>query len=316
MTESGSRGSGRDDGPAFGSDDEETTKVGLPSVRGLDTRRDRAYLIVLAGENVGQMIRLSGSEVVLGRGENAHVRIGDDNISRRHARLFQVEGKMRIEDLGSANGTRVNGQEITQRPLVDGDKIQLGSTTVLKFTYHDELDEQFQRNMYDAAQRDGLTKAFNKRYFLDRLVAEYAYAKRHGANLSLLMVDADHFKKINDVHGHVAGDFVLTRLAGVAAATIRTEDVFARYGGEEFAVICRGIATDGAAKLGERLRRLIEQTEFVYEGKRLGVAVSIGVSGFPDPSMTSSTDMILAADEALYSAKRAGRNRVAVWSRP
>ncbi len=304
-----------DDPPEFGSDDEETTKVGLPSGRGLDTRRDRAYLIVLAGENVGQMIKLSGSDVVLGRGQDAHVRITDDNISRRHARLFQVEGKMRIEDLGSANGTRVNGEEITQKPLLDGDKIELGSTTVLKFTYHDELDEQFQRNMYDAAQRDGLTKAFNKRYFLDRLLAEFAYAKRHGANLSLLMVDADHFKKVNDVHGHVAGDVVLVKLAGIAAATIRTEDVFARYGGEEFAVICRGIAPDGAAKLSERLRKLVEQTDFIYENKRLRVTVSIGVAGFPNVAFTTSTDLILAADEALYDAKRAGRNRVGVWSR-
>jgi two-component system, cell cycle response regulator len=315
MVDPATRGGANKDHANFDDLDEETTKVGIPSGRGLDTRRNRPCLIVLAGENVGEMIRLASSSLILGRSSEAHVRIQDDDISRRHARLFELDGKMRIEDLGSANGTRVNGEPVTSRTLVDGDKIELGSATVLKFTYHDELDEQFQQTMYDAAQRDGLTKVFNKRYFFERLGAEFAYAKRHATSLSLLMVDADHFKRVNDVHGHIAGDYVLARLASVIATTVRTEDVVARYGGEEFAVICRGIEPTSAAKLGERLRRLVEATEFAYEGTRLHTTVCVGVGGFPHASVASSTDLILAADEGLYDAKRGGRNRVVVWSR-
>ena len=89
--------------------------------------------------------------------------------------------------------------------------------------------------MYEAALRDDLTKAYNKKYFLDRLETEIAYARRHQAHLSLLMFDVDHFKRVNDTHGHLAGDYVLAKLAKVASTTVRAGDVFARYGGEEFA---------------------------------------------------------------------------------
>src|SRR5581483_6850222 len=155
-------------------------------------------------------------------------------------RVLQIGGEVTIEDLKSANGTVVNGEPVgATAALKDGDKIRLGSTTILKFTYHDHLDESFQQQMYDAALRDALTKAFNKKYFLDRLETELAYAKRHAAHLSLLMIDIDHFKQVNDTYGHLAGDFVLSRIARIALGTVRTEDVFARYGGEEFGVICR-----------------------------------------------------------------------------
>src|SRR6185436_11428688 len=101
--------------------------------------------------------------------------------------------------LKSANGIHVNGNEVLCIVLKDGDKIRFGSTTILKFTYHDDLDETFQKQMYDAALRDGLMRAFNKKYFLDRLETEHAYAKRHKAPISFLMFDVDHFKKVNDM---------------------------------------------------------------------------------------------------------------------
>src|SRR4029079_8955512 len=107
------------------------------------------------------------------------------------------------EDLKSSNGTTVDGVAVADQPhkLQDGDKIRLGSTTILKFTYNDQLDESFQQQMYEAALCDGLTKAFNKKHFLDRLETEIAYAKHHAAFLSLVMFDVDYFKKINDTHG-------------------------------------------------------------------------------------------------------------------
>ena len=264
------------------------------------TPRDKAYLIVLAGSNVGEMYRLEGPESVIGRASNATIRLSDDGISRRHARLLQLAGEVILEDLKSANGTLVNGEAISQRSLQDGDKIRLGSTTILKFTYHDHLDESFQQQMYDAALRDGLTKAYNKKYFLDRLETEIAYAKRHRADLSLCVFDVDHFKRVNDLYGHLAGDAVLIKLAKIAMGTVRTEDIFARYGGEEFAVICRA----------ERLRSLVEHTSFEHEGTRLPVTISLGVAAYPDLDVQTAAELIAAADEALYDAKRGGRNRV------
>ena len=276
----------------------------------------RACLIVLAGSNVGEMYRLETSDTVLGRGQHAAVKLIDDGVSRRHARIVQdARGDVLVEDLGSANGTFVNGERVERRSLKDGDKVRLGNTTVLKFTYHDKLDERFAQQMYDAALRDPLTQAFNKKYLLDRLTTELAYAKRHGTQLSVLMIDVDHFKRVNDTYGHIAGDSVLLKLTKLVTATLRAEDVFGRYGGEEFSVICRGITPSQAGILAERLRRTIEGGQFEHEGKRLLVTASVGVATMPEAGKFElPAQIIAAADEALYEAKRTGRNRVV--SRP
>jgi two-component system cell cycle response regulator len=302
--------------PPYDDDDSERTNVSQMGdvVRELLGRgqRDRAYLIVLQGSNVGEMHRLESGESVLGRGTAATIRLGDDGVSRKHARVIVDKGVVRIEDLGSSNGTLVNGQLVQQVALRDGDKIQLGSTTILKFTYHDKLEENFQRAMYDAALRDDLTKAFNKKHFLDRLEQEVSFSRRHQTALSLLMYDVDHFKRINDTYGHVAGDQVLAKLAELTQGTLRTEDVFGRYGGEEFAVICRGISLGDAGSLAERLRALIASSAFVYEGTTIPVTISIGVAAYPTVVVANGLELIAAADEALYAAKRGGRNRVAL----
>jgi two-component system, cell cycle response regulator len=296
-------------------DDNESTKVSslaeLQAEMAGRSQRNRAYLIVLAGSNVGEMHRVDEGETFLGRGQNATIRFNDDGISRRHARILQQGGQVVIEDLKSANGTLVNGiNVIDQQALSDGDKIRLGSTTILKFTYNDHLDESFQQQMYDAALRDPLTKAFNRKYFLDQLESEIAYARRHRSALSLVMFDVDHFKKINDTWGHLAGDHVLTKLSKIASGTVRVEDVFARYGGEEFCVICRGVSLQNAGILGERLRTTVESAAFEHDGHRIPVTISVGVSAHPDLPVENGAQLIAGADEALYEAKRGGRNRV------
>jgi diguanylate cyclase (GGDEF)-like protein len=290
--------------------DEDRTKMGEV---GVATRgaRDRAHLIVLAGESLGQMFRVDQPEVVIGRAADAGIRVLDDGVSRRHARIALRRGQLWIDDLGSVNGTLINGQAVQSAVLRDGDKIQIGSTTILKFTYADELDEEFQNKMQQAALLDGLTKAYNKGHFLHRLESEVAYAKRHGAPLCLLMIDVDHFKAINDTHGHPAGDCVLVTLAQIVHESLRMEDVFARFGGEEFAVLCRGTTADDALTLAERLRYLIGAFSFDHQGRAIAVTVSVGAAcWFDQPD--SATRLIADADEALYKAKASGRNRVVV----
>jgi diguanylate cyclase (GGDEF)-like protein len=292
---------------------EETTRVAdANEISGgeLESGRDRAYVLVLAGKNVGEMHRVEGTEMVLGRSSSAEVVLLDDGVSRRHARILQVGGDILLEDLNSSNGTHVNGEPITVHTLRDGDTIRLGSTTILKFSYHDGLDEQFQQQMYEAALRDPLTKAYNRKFFLDRLETDLTQAKRGGATLSLLIFDVDHFKQVNDTFGHVAGDYVLVELSRLAQATIRAEDVFARYGGEEFCVLCRGLAIAQAGALGERLRATVEAHAFEHEGRRIPITVSIGVAACPDTPADAGPALVAAADEALYQAKRCGRNRV------
>ena len=272
---------------------------------------DRAYLIVLSGTNVGEMFKLGDQDLVLGRGEGADVSVIDDGVSRRHAAIRVVDGETWVEDLGSHNGTFVNGAPIERRRLDDGDKILIGSTTILKFTYHDQLDESFQRRMFESALCDGLTRAFNKKYFLDRLESEFRFAKRHGAPLSLLLLDLDGFRALNAAHGHIAGDHVLAAFARRIHDVIRNEDVFARYGGEEFVVLCRATAVDQSVAFAERLRRTIEALEIPVAAGTVRVTVSIGVAGLPDADVAEPLALLAAADEALFTAKREGRNRVA-----
>lgn len=269
-----------------------------------------AYLIVLSGTNVGEMHKLDGPETVLGRGMQATIRLTDEGISRRHARVMNVAGQLVIEDLGSANGTIVNGDLVQRKVLADGDKIRLGSNTILKFQHQDKLEESFQQQMYDAALRDGLTKAFNKKYFMDRLDTEFSYARRHRTTLSIIIFDVDHFKRVNDTYGHIAGDHVLTKLSKISQGCVRAEDVFARYGGEEFGVICRGIPLVNAGVLGERLRSAVEAGVFDFEGARIPVTISVGVAALPETPAQEVMQLIGAADGALYEAKRSGRNRV------
>src|SRR5262249_25847203 len=192
--------------------DDTTRTSQVPGPQSVDSNAT-AYLVVLAGSNVGEMYKMEKTRTVMGRGESVDIRLFDEGISREHAQVVQEvteEGgdgagpKTRniLEDMGSTNGTFCNGARVQRQVLADGDKILLGSTTILKFSYGDKLDEMFQRQMSESALRDGLTKAFNKRYFSERIETEYQYAVRHDAPLSLLFFDIDNFKKINDQNGH------------------------------------------------------------------------------------------------------------------
>jgi len=269
----------------------------------------RAQLVVLAGANVGAMYSLYGT-LGIGRGRDADIRIQGDGISRQHARIRVGIEDVQFEDLGSTNGSFVNGERASRCPLQDGDKIQLGSATILKFTYQDEIDEDFQRQMFESASRDALTQIYNKRFFLERLHSEFAFSMRHKALLSLIIFDIDHFKQINDTYGHLAGDYVLATLAKAVSPMIRSEDVFARYGGEEFVIMSRSTDPPSAAVVAERLRISIEAHKFVHDGKPMPVTVSVGLATMPNAAIKASDDLISAADKALYEAKRSGRNRV------
>jgi diguanylate cyclase (GGDEF)-like protein len=275
-----------------------------------------AYLVVMAGSNVGEMYKLDKDELLIGRGDKADLRLLDDGISRDHARVVKDGGKMVLEDMGSTNGTFCNGTRVSRQPLSEGDKILLGSTTILKFSYQDQLEEAFQRQMSESALRDGLTRAYNKRYFNERMESELQYALRHLTPVSLIFLDIDHFKRINDVHGHQAGDHVLVQMAALVTSMLGEDDVFARYGGEEFAVIARGMDTNAAQALSERIRASVETHPFVSGEAAIPVTISVGVSCAPGLAIATSIDMVARADEALYAAKREGRNRVCLAQAP
>lgn len=319
--------------------DDQTLRIGLrPEMltprEGLE--RNRARLVIVGGEDVGQCFPLVDG-AVLGRGEVA-VRIISDEVSRRHAEVRLSAGRWVVRDLGSTNGTWVNGVLVEgEQVLAEGDKIQLG-TTILRFALFDDVDDRFQARMYESALRDPLTRTFNRKYLEDRIDSEFAYSLRHDTPLTLLLFDIDHFKSVNDSWGHLAGDAVLAQLADHVMRVIRAEDVLARYGGEEFAVLCRGIDREGARGFGERLRASVQGGVFVFStrmpsepppagstrqtnqfsvtdlasAQRIPVTISVGAATMPDPEIGQPLQLLARADDALYRAKAGGRNRVRV----
>jgi len=277
--------------------------------------KSRAFLVVLTGPNTGASHELEDLTVI-GRSSDATLTMDHDGVSRIHCKVLKLPGGVELRDAGSTNGTFVNGDRVTVHRLEDGDKIQIAPQVYFKFTLHDELEHTFREQMFDAALRDPLTRVYNKRYFGERLETEWAYSRRHQTPLSMVMMDLDHFKRVNDHFGHPAGDYVLRGFADVVADTIRTEDVLCRYGGEEFAIICREFPVPSAQIMSDRIRRTVANHEFTWEATRIPVTMSAGVAGVPSSSIADQEGLLVAADQALYAAKRGGRNRVCTHESP
>jgi diguanylate cyclase (GGDEF)-like protein len=289
----------------------ETLKIpaGDTALLGHDQTAKSAYLTVLTGPGIGTSFKIRGSRTVFGRAPTADLVVEDEGVSRRHGEVQSgVEDGFVLVDLGSRNGIYVDGERTYRRALEDGDRFQIGVATVIKFSLQDGLEENFQRKLYEDAVRDGLTGVFNTRYFREQLKAEVAFCKRHSAILSLLLVDVDHFKHVNDSHGHLVGDHVLREFAKRVSGAVRAEDLVARYGGDEFVLILRDIDADGAMVAAERIRRLVKERPFEFGGASVSVTVSIGMATLRNGSFADSHEFIGAADAALYDAKSDGRD--------
>jgi len=278
-------------------------KVHLP-------RDEKAYILFISGPLIGKMYLLEQAETVIGRADDVDISISDSRISRHHLRILIEGGGPIIEDLGSTNGTFVNGKRIKRHELKNGDKIHISSDTLFKFALGDEAERMFQEEMHQMANYDAVTGVLNKHAFIKRLKEEVSYAKRAKLSLSLLMIDIDFFKKVNDTFGHMAGDYVLNGVAQKIQLTIRDEDILARYGGEEFAVILRGTGLAGAALLAERIRTLVEESPFPFEKNMIRTTISIGIAELSEKTISTPEQLIIKADERLYQSKENGRNRV------
>jgi diguanylate cyclase (GGDEF)-like protein len=275
--------------------------------------RTEAVLTVLRGENPGVLYTVDGEEAVIGRSPDVAIVVPDESLSRRHARILRLGIAFAIEDLGSTNGTFVDGERVERpRALEDGCRIFLGSRTVLHFRLNDRVELEAARTTRALTLRDPLTGVFNRRHLQERLWSEAAYARRHRTPLSLILLDIDHFKHINDAYGHAAGDAALRMVAQSLSALTRTEDVLARYGGEEFALVVRGIDRAGALTLAERIRQSIEMQRVPTDRGTLTCTVSVGIAHSDDGSDAHAQQLFEAADRALYSAKDAGRNSVSI----
>ncbi len=275
------------------------------------TRAARALLMRMDGVHSGAVFAVEHLPCTIGRHPTNTLHIDEDNISRFHARISQDEQGFFLEDLESRNGTFVGGKRITRHRLNDGEALAFGTKVTFHFNVTDTLEERLLRRLYESSTRDALTGAYNRAHFDERLRTEIAFASRHNTETSLLIIDIDHFKRVNDTYGHPAGDAVLKELVALSQRLLRTEDVFARFGGEEFAVILRGIRLDGAFRLGERLRSALERTPIPFDGKTIRITLSAGCASMTCcAAPVTPGELIRVADRRLYLAKRGGRNRV------
>ncbi len=277
---------------------------------------DASYVVVLSGRSVGRMFLVTDGEMLIGRSPDAQVILDDDGVSRRHARLLVQEGDITVFDLESTNGTFVEGERVGHAGVVlsDGDRIRVGPNTILKYGYQDTVERQFLAQLYQSAARDDLTGVHNKRFFLDHLAQEIAYHRRHAEPLTLIFLDIDHFKKVNDRYGHQAGDAVLKEVALLLDRASRAEDMVARYGGEEFAIVLRSTPAREGRALAERLRVLVEQHEFRHRDRVIPVTISLGVNTRAGDVLTTPASLVEEVDRWLYWAKANGRNLVG-WDR-
>ena len=267
-----------------------------------------ACLVVIYGLDLGKKFNLDRPSLIIGRSSKADIQIDQESVSRNHCKILNTGKTIMLRDLGSTNGTYINDELIDEYVLRDGDFIKIGRC-IFKFLSGSNIENAYHEEIYRLTTIDGLTQVYNKRYFLETIEREMGRAQRYRREMSLIMFDIDHFKKVNDTYGHLAGDYVLKQLAAVIKSRIRREDIMARYGGEEFTIILPEIDGYNALQFAEKIRRLTEKSIFRFEDTEMPITISIGVAALT-AEMTESNDLVKVADERLYEAKHKGRNRV------
>lgn len=263
---------------------------------------------------VGKQYPITANDITIGRSVESQVYIDDKSLSRSHAKFAVNGSEVSIIDLGSTNKTVVNGQTIPPLAsclLRNNDQIKTGNV-IFKFLEKGSLEAMSNAAMYEKAQKDALTGAHSKGALIEKGPEAVKRSEVLNEPLSLVTFDIDHFKKINDTYGHPGGDHVLKELCRIVISKlIRANDFFARYGGEEFVLLLSGSNAKVAHEVGERIRHTIETSEFVFEGKKIPVTISVGVA--TRTAVESEwTQLYERADKALYQSKQGGRNRTTV----
>ncbi len=270
-----------------------------------------AALLVVGGDLNGTIFDLKENEVSCGRNPDNTIPLEFNGISRYHFKVTSNDGNTHmVEDAGSRNGTFLNNKKIEgSEQLNKGDMIKLGNIA-LKYLPKGDPERLTYDKLQHEANTDKHTGCYNKGYFNNALDLEVKKSKVTGTPLSLIVFDLDHFKKLNDGYGHDAGDFVLKEMAGIIRKNgVREQDIFARYGGEEFVILLPKTNLKQSFEIAERLRKLVESHEFIYDEKRLPVTASIGVADYRQ-GVATGTDLFKRADEAVYKSKQGGRNQV------
>lgn len=279
--------------------------------RPMPTAEARPHLIVLYPQTSFRQIPLMRGKSILGRGTEADIRLEDEMISRKHSEISWDGTKITLRDLDSTNGTFVDGVALTGHPkgITPENRLQIGKM-VLKIDFKEPTDDAIDREFFEAATTDPLTKAPNRRTFIDRSVGELASARRKNQSVHVILCEVDHFKKLTDDWGASAGDMILKSLAQIFTRNKRESDLFARFSSEEFILLLPEMTKADAVKSAERLRAAVESYKFSFNDKPIPVTVSLGVASFKGKEIPTLDAMVSTASQCLYYAKEQGQGQI------
>jgi diguanylate cyclase (GGDEF)-like protein len=278
-----------------------------------DSEAERApaewALVAYAGAALGRVFPIPAGLVIVGRAPDSGVALLDGEVSRHHAQILVDMGRVQVEDLGSTNGTRVNG-ELIREPveLRIGDRLSVGGH-VLKLVFLDPLERAFHETLLDLSTKDPLTGLANRGSVLAEFQNRFGLSLRYDRPLSVVVCDLDHFKRVNDTYGHGAGDFVLHVFGERLLGTLREADLAGRIGGEEFLMVLPETDLSGARPFAERLRKAIASTPVPWPSGALHITCSLGIAERSAADLEAG-QLLARADAALYQAKSGGRDRV------
>ena len=266
-------------------------------------------LIYPKGPDMGRQFALNQNEIIIGRDDSCDIQIDISSVSRNHLKISKKDTEWIVEDLGSTNGSYLNDNPIQKSTLRNSDFLKIGSV-IFKFLTGTSIESSYYEEIYRLTIIDALTGIHNHRYLTEFLEREVARSSRHHLPLSVLLLDIDHFKNVNDEFGHPMGDAVLRELTQRIRPYIRREELFARYGGEEFMIIMPNTLLEKAMTFSEKIRNAIESAPFTSRNLSLSLTISIGVSSFHGNQKMDPDQLIKQSDFNLYQAKKAGRNNV------
>lgn len=283
-----------------------TTRVIVPT--GAQVRREPACVVVVNGAQLGVEALVGETPLMIGRADDCGLVLGSSSVSRHHCRIFRDGDGYTVEDLGSTNGCFVNGAAIKRFALRDGDRLRVGHCE-LKFFGEGSAEAGYHRELLNQAVFDALTGFYNRRQSREMLEHAFDRGRTEPGRLRLMILDLDHFKPVNDRHGHLAGDRVLAGFAALVKGLLKPEQIAGRLGGEEFVVFSSSQTAADFVALAERIRTALQIAELPIDNGSVRLTVSIGVAE-QAADMRAAADLLRVADGALYKAKLSGRNRV------
>ena len=290
--------------------DEDTAITDVHDPVALGGKRDCLIVVYQRDKDQqGKRLELAGGVARIGRDQDNDLVLLDEGVSRRHARVERSRDGWIVMDVGSRNGTLLNGKPLTGvERLNNGDVIKVGSAMV-KYLSGQDVETSMWEEVFQLAITDNLTGLRNRRRFDEVLATECGRERRHGRSLSLVMLDIDYFKRVNDRHGHPAGDAVLAQLGQLIRERVRGHDLAARVGGEELAILMPETDLPSARAVAEELRLAVQAQVIDYAEKSIRVTVSIGCAEYAMDDVDPAS-FVRRCDAQLYAAKSAGRNRV------